>query len=93
MKLLKIEKETLILFNEEERAVRIQTYNSLLRRRLISFCKRYPRKSKVLRYLEQEGIIAEIDRKCLSIHLIPPYTAERKNQMRCVGRKTQADRR
>ena len=41
-RLTKIEKETIILFNEEESTASIYTYNAGLRKRLATFSKKHP---------------------------------------------------
>ena len=41
-RLTKIEKETIILFNEGESTARIYTYNAGLKKRLAAFSKKYP---------------------------------------------------
>ena len=42
MKLTKVEKETIILFNEADKEAHIQTYNAGLRKRLEAFSKKHP---------------------------------------------------
>lgn len=41
-RLTKIEKETIILFNEGESTASIYTYNAGLKKRLAAFSKKYP---------------------------------------------------
>lgn len=48
MKLTKIEKETIILFNEAEQTAGISTYNSVLIKRLDGFCNTRPDEIKLI---------------------------------------------
>jgi len=54
-KLTKYEKETIILFNEEEREASICTFNADLKRRLAGFLKKYPDLCRLERSIEEGG--------------------------------------
>jgi len=53
MNVTKYEQETIILFNEQEAAATIYTYNTGLRRTLTSLCESYPAQ---VRQTEDNGI-------------------------------------
>ena len=53
MNVTKYEQETIILFNEQEAAATIYTYNTGLRRTLISLCESHPAQ---VRQTEDNGI-------------------------------------
>ena len=77
MKLTKYEKETIILFNEAEDQVNVFTYNVSLKRRLANFSRKYPELCRRKEVNKQGGVTYLIDKGRLSIHLVPPYDAER----------------
>ena len=70
MNVKKYEQETIILFNEQEAAATIYTYNTGLQRTLISLCESHPAQ---VRQTEDNGIGAltfELPKKWLRI--VPP---------------------
>ena len=77
MKLTKYEKETIILFNETEDQVNIYTYNVNLKRRLANFSRKYPELCRKKAVNKEGGVTYLIDKGRLSIHLVPPYDAEK----------------
>lgn len=77
MKLTKYEKETIILFNEAEDQVDVFTYNVNLKRRLANFSRKYPELCRKKAVNKEGGVTYLIDKGRLSIHLVPPYDAER----------------
>ena len=74
MKLTKYEKETIILFDEAED---VFTYNVSLKRRLANFSRKYPELCRRKAVNKKGGVTYLIDKGRLSIHLVPPYDAER----------------
>lgn len=70
-KLTKYEKETFVLFNEDEDTAHIQTYNTGLRTRLAAFSKKYPNLFRLEKTYEQGGVSYALDKSRLSIRLHP----------------------
>lgn len=79
-RLTKIEKETIILFNEGESTARIYTYNAGLKKRLAAFSKKYPDLCQLEKPEHLGGVSYLID-KSRAVH---PLTA-------AVQRGTQAE--
>lgn len=77
MKLIKYEKETIILFNEAEDQVEVFTYNVNLKRRLANYSRKYLELCRRKAVNKEGGVTYLIDKGRLSIHLVPPYDAER----------------
>lgn len=69
MKITKIEKETIILFNEAEEKANIYTYNTGLKKRLVAFNKKYPHLCR-LEKEEQGSATYLIDKTRVSIRLV-----------------------
>ena len=87
MTLTKIEKETIILFNEGEREASIYTYNASLRKRLALFSKQHPELCRMERSFAQGGVSYVLDKSRLSIRLIAPYSEERRKKAREQGKE------
>lgn len=77
LKLTKYEKETIVLFNETEEQAEIFTYNVGLKRRLANFSRKYPELCRKKEVNKEGGVTYFIDKGRLSIHLVPPYDAEK----------------
>ena len=71
-RLTKIEKETIILFNEGESTASIYTYNAGLKKRLAAFSKKYPDLCQMEKPEHLGGVSYLIDKSRLSIRLQPP---------------------
>ena len=87
MTLTKIEKETIILFNEGEQEASIYTYNASLRKRLALFSKQHPELCRMERSFDQGGVSYVLDKSRLSIRLIAPYSEERRQKAREQGKE------
>lgn len=87
MTLTKIEKETIILFNEGEQDASIYTYNASLRKRLALFSKKHPELCRMERSFDQGGVSYILDKSRLSIRLIAPYSEERRQKAREQGKE------
>ena len=87
MTLTKIEKETIILFNEGEQEASIYTYNASLRKRLALFSKQHPELCRMERSFDQGGVSYILDKSRLSIRLIAPYSEERRQKAREQGKE------
>ena len=79
-RLTKIEKETIILFNEGESTASIYTYNASLKKRLAAFSKKYPDLCQLEKPEHLGGVSYLIDKSRLSIRLQPPYSEERRQK-------------
>lgn len=79
-RLTKIEKETIILFNEEESTASIYTYNAGLRKRLATFSKKQPDLCRLESTYDQGGVSYVLDKSRLSIRFLPPYSKERRQK-------------
>lgn len=85
MKLTKVEKETIILFNEADKEAHIQTYNAGLRKRLEAFSKKHPDLCRLDMSMGQGGVCYYgvcyyIDKSRLSIRFQPPMSEERRRK-------------
>lgn len=77
MKRTKVEKETIINFNEAEDIASIYTFNADLKRRLAAFSQKYPELCRLERTMSQGGVAYVMDKSRLSIRLVPPYSEAR----------------
>ncbi len=83
MRLSKFEKETIILTSEGDDTYNVYTFNSVLKKRLADFARKYP----AICHLESENkdlgsVSYVIEKARLSIRLTAPYSAERRNGAR-----------
>lgn len=77
--LSKHEKETVILYNQSNDPILIDTYDPSLRRRLAEYAEKYPdqcRRTDKQKYPDYAEY--EISKDRLSIRLLPPMTEEQK---------------
>ena len=79
-KLTKIEKETIILFNEAEDMASIYTYNASLKKRLEAFSRKYPDLCRLEKPECHGGVSYLLHKSRLSIRLQPPYSEERRKK-------------
>ena len=77
MRLTKYEKETIILFNEEDELASIYTYNMKLKRRLAKFSREHPEICRRKETNKQGGHTYLIDKSRMSIQLVAPYSKDR----------------
>lgn len=80
MKLTKYEKETIILFNEEEDAAEIYTYNAKLKQKLCKLAKEYPEDCSFEWRNEWGAYKYKIKKNMITVHV--PYSEERKQKDR-----------
>lgn len=66
MRLSEYEKETIILFNEEEPYVKVYTHNTSMKDILDKLCKKYPEKFMFL-YNESGGKYYKVEKYCMTI--------------------------
>ncbi len=78
--LSKYEKETIILWNQSDELISIQTYDSKFKRRLADFAKRYPNLCRMERSNELGGVFYQLEKSRFSYRLIAPFSEERRKQ-------------
>ena len=76
-KLSKLEKETIINWNEGEDTASIYTFNTDLKRRLVAFSRKYPLLCQLERSTPEGSVTYLMTKSRLSIRLVPPYSEER----------------
>ena len=76
--LTKKQKVTELYFDERDEIAEIHTHNTELKKRLAAYAKKYPKLCKLADDDEQGGVRYEIDKHCISIHLIHPYSNARR---------------
>ena len=77
--LTKKQKVTELYFDERDEIAEIHTHNTELKKRLAAYAQKYPKLCKQTDADEQGGVRYEIDKHRISIHLVPPYSKERRN--------------
>ena len=78
----KNEKTTEIYFDETPAAVVIRTHNTVLKKRLLIFAKKFPNLCRLTDDDELGYLSFEIDKERFSIRITAPYTEERKAMAR-----------
>ncbi len=76
----KEEKETVILFNEEEDTAKVYTHNARIKNKLKKLSKRFPKTCKYVGSNADGGMNYDIDKALVSIRT--PYSEERKEKDR-----------
>ena len=80
MRLTKVEKENIILFNEGESTANIYTHTASLKKWLAVFSRKYPDLYRLERPEHLGGVSYLTDKTRLSIRLRPPYSEERRRK-------------
>lgn len=95
MRLSKYEKETILLFNEEEELASIYTFNAGLKRRLAEFSRKYPECCRLKETSKEGSATYLVDKARISIRLTAPYSVARKKAISEYARKNgfQSERR
>ena len=81
MALIKYEKETILLTNEDDSFWSVFTYNKGLQHRLQSFAEKYPENCQFKSRNNEGGETYEIDKGRLSIRLTAPYNVDRRKKI------------
>ena len=76
--LTKRQKTTCIYFDEDSKAVEIQTHNTALKKRLTQYAAKHPDLCRQTDDDEQGGLTFEIDRRRFAVRLTSPYSDERR---------------
>lgn len=76
---MKVERETIVNFNEAEDTAVIYTYNNDLKKRLAAFASKNPEICKLAVDDKEFGSVTyEIQKSRVSIRLVTPYSEERR---------------
>ena len=92
MKLTKIERETIINFNEAERTASVYTHNEALKERLLALCRTRPEQVRQTDANRWGGLTFELPKKWLKVsppHVLSPAqraVLDRMNQGRQGGK-------
>ena len=78
MALIKYEKETILLTNEDDSFWSVFTYNKGLQHRLQSFVEKYPENCRFKSRNNEGGETYEIDKGRMSIRLTAPHSEDRR---------------
>ena len=76
-RLSKYERETIILTNELDSFYKVYTYNSVLKRKLAAFARKYPEECRFIKKDTEGSVTYEIDKGRLVLKLEPPYGEKR----------------
>lgn len=88
MNLSKYEKETIILYNQSDEPISIQTYDAGLKKRLAAFAEKHPELCRLERMNELGGAFYQLEKSRLSVRLLPPYSEERRKRASEQAKKT-----
>lgn len=80
MRRTKLEKETIINFNEAEDAAQIYTFNAALKQRLFSFSMEHPQLCQLVRKSDDGSVTYSIDKSRISIRFLPPISEEQREK-------------
>ncbi len=86
--LSKYEKETIILWNQSDEPISIQTYDTGLKKRLAAFAKKHPELCTMERSDQFGGVFYQLEKSRLSVRLIAPYSEERRKKASEQAKKT-----
>lgn len=78
--LSKYEKETIVLWNQTNDPINIQTYDPKFKRRLADFAKRYPDLCRLERTDELGRVFYQLEKSRFSYRLIAPFSEKRRKQ-------------
>ena len=87
-KVTKVERETIVNFNEAEDTAVIYTFNNDLKKRLAAFASKYPDNCMLTADDKEFGSVTyEIQKSRVSIRLVAPYSEERRRAARESAKK------
>lgn len=86
--LTKKQKVTELFYNAKDPLAEIQTHDTRLKKRLISYAAKHPELCKQTDDDGQGGLWFEIDKSRVSIRLTAPYSQERRDTARRLAKKT-----
>jgi hypothetical protein len=73
------QKITEFFFNEQDDMAEVFTYNTNLKKRLLTYAQTYPQLCQLTEEDENGGLRFEIDKRRISIRLTAPYSEERRS--------------
>ncbi len=92
MRRTKLEKETIINFNEAEDTAQIYTFNAALKQRLYSFSQQHPELCQLVRKSEDGSATYHVVKSRISIRFLPPISAEQREKRSERMRKNRQQR-
>lgn len=84
---VKYEKETIILWNQSDEPISIQTYDTGLKKRLDAFTQKHLELCTLERSDEFGGVFYQLEKSRLAVRLIAPYSEERRKKSEYTGKK------
>lgn len=85
--LTKRQKTTCIYFDESSKTVKIQTHNTVLKKRLAQYAAAYPNLCRQTDDDEQGGLTFEIYRRQFAVRLTAPYSDDRRHAASELAKK------
>ncbi len=79
-KLTKRQKDTEIYYNQTSDPMQIRTHDQKLVRKLATLSEEYPELCRLVEVDEYNGSYFEVDKHRISIHVIRPYSEERRKK-------------
>ena len=76
--LTKKQKVTEVYYNAKDPTAEVYTHDTKLKKRLLEYAAKFPELCQQTDDDEQGGVRYEIDKHRISIHLVPPYSKERR---------------
>ena len=86
MSLSRLEQETLISFNEEDKIADIQTYNSALKRKLTALCVSRPEEAKHIRTDQYGGMYFTVPKKWVKVNAGVILTDEQREKKSAIAK-------
>ena len=83
----KYEKETIILWNQSDEPISIQTYDTGLKKRLDAFIQKHLELCTLERSDEFGGVFYQLEKSRLSVRLIAPYSEERRKKASILAKR------
>lgn len=80
MPVSKIERETIILFNEAEATASVYTYNGALKRKLSGLCEARPTEARQTKDDGRGGLTFEVPKRWVKVNANRILTAEQKEE-------------
>ena len=85
--MLNCEKETIILFNEEESVVNINTYIAPMKRKLANYAAAYPELFRLVSKDKTGAVTYDVEKSRLSVNFKKPISEEVRKNRREIGKR------
>ena len=82
------QKITEFFFNEQDSTAEVYTYNTNLKKRLLTYAQTYPHLCQLTEEDENRGLRFEIDKRRISLRLTAPYSEERRTAASERGKRS-----